>query len=503
MCVVIAMLAITSVATAATVNSISPSSTDRPLSGFKAVSASIYGTGFPLDAQVRLVGGGTTISASGETAISSTHIQCILNIPSTAYLGDYTLYVGSAYKTNAFKVTSGTVISSISPSSIMRPLSGSSTMTAVVNGGGFRSGAQVKLTGGSTTIYATGETTSGSTQIRCALNIPSTASLGSYTVWVQNPRSVWVARSNAFVIRPSLVVLRSVSKISPSSAYRPLSGFKTMTAYVYGTGFASGAQVKLTGGSTTIDAKNEVTVGSGQIRCTLTVPSTAYVGYYTVSVQNPGVTWVSKSSAFRVVATPVLISSISPSSANRPLSGSRTMTAYVYGSGFASGAQVKLTGGSTTIDAKNEVTAGSGQIRCTLTVPSTAYVGYYTVAVQNPGDTWVSKSSAFRVVAPVVITSPKVSGISPNSYTGGGGVQTSAVITGTGFVEGAKAKLQKSGSSFTFSTIRTIWVSPTRIEITFIVPRGLSTAGYYDVKVTNPNGMMGTLSRGFRCELIE
>ena len=406
MCVVIAMLAITSVATAATVNSISPSSTDRPLSGFKAVSASIYGTGFPLDAQVRLVGGGTTISASGETAISSTHIQCILNIPSTAYLGDYTLYVGSAYKTNAFKVTSGTVISSISPSSIMRPLSGSSTMTAVVNGGGFRSGAQVKLTGGSTTIYATGETTSGSTQIRCALNIPSTASLGSYTVWVQNPRSVWVARSNAFVIRPSLVVLRSVSKISPSSA-------------------------------------------------------------------------------------------------NRPLSGSRTMTAYVYGSGFASGAQVKLTGGSTTIDAKNEVTAGSGQIRCTLTVPSTAYVGYYTVAVQNPGDTWVSKSSAFRVVAPVVITSPKVSGISPNSYTGGGGVQTSAVITGTGFVEGAKAKLQKSGSSFTFSTIRTIWVSPTRIEITFIVPRGLSTAGYYDVKVTNPNGMMGTLSRGFRCELIE
>lgn len=82
-------------------------------------------------------------------------------------------------------------------------------------------------------------------------------------------------------------------------------------------------------------------------------------------------------------------------------------------------------------------------------------------------------------------------------------MQTSAVITGTGFVEGAKAKLQKSGSSFTFSTIRTIWVSPTRIEITFIVPRGLSTAGYYDVKVTNPNGMMGTLSRGFRCELIE
>ena len=121
----------------------------------------------------------------------------------------------------------------------------------------------------------------------------------------------------------------TVTGISPTSANRGT----TITAYVYGDQLpASGAQVAVAGGGTTIYATSETYVSPTTIRCTLSIPSTSYVGYYSVYVQNPGMTtWVSKASAFRVigVVTPT-VTGISPTSANR----GTTITAYIYGTNF-------------------------------------------------------------------------------------------------------------------------------------------------------------------------
>lgn len=195
------------------------------------------------------------------------------------------------------------------------------------------------------------------------------------------------------ITRSKTCGVATITGISPSSRTRPSSG----TVYVSGAGFQPSSQVwvKSTGG-TTYQVLGEVTTSANQIRGTLTIPSYAPLGYYTVYVQNPGRFAVSKANAFRVTV-PVLVpsvSSISPSSASR----GRTITALVYGGRFQPGAQVRLVGGATTIPASGETTIGSSQIRCTLSIPTTATRGYYGLYVQNPGGTWTGRSSAFLVL---------------------------------------------------------------------------------------------------------
>ncbi len=356
----------------------------------QTIKVSIAGTNFQPNAQVKLTGGTTTILATGETTSGTTTITCTVAVPSTAYLGYYTVSVQNPGMTtwvsraNAFRVLGPSTVTGISPVSMAR---GATRTDVSISGTNFVSGTQVKLTGGTTTILATAEATTGTTKITCTVAVPSTAYLGSYTVSVQSPgTTTWVSRAGAFsVLGPS-----TVAGISPTTANRGT----TITATVTGTNLASGAQVRVTGGTTTILATGETTNAAGtQITCTVAVPSTAYLGSYTVAVQNPGTsTWIPRASAFKVLG-PLTVTGISPTTAKR----GTTITATVTGTNFASGAQVRLTGGGTTISATGETLVSASQIRCTVAVPSTAYLGYYAVSVQNKGmTTWIPRASAFR-----------------------------------------------------------------------------------------------------------
>ncbi|HOT95213.1 MAG TPA: IPT/TIG domain-containing protein, partial [Methanoregulaceae archaeon] len=203
----------------------------------------------------------------------------------------------------------------------------------------------------------------------------------------------------------------SVTGISPTSANRGT----TVTAYVYGSGFVPGTQVALMRTGAAVYATGEVIVSSNVIRCTLAIPASQATGLYGVVVQVPGqTTWNGKANAFTVNAAPApTVTSISPTSANR----GTTITAYVYGTNFQTGTQIAIAGGGTTVYATGETTLNANTVRCTLAIPSTAYIGYYSVYAQNPGTTtWVSKTNIFQVRG---TTPPTVTSISPTSANRG------------------------------------------------------------------------------------
>ena len=462
-----------------TVTAISPASAARGATGTYTVT----GTNFVAGAEVAVQGGTagtTTVYATGETVLSATQVRCTLAIPTNAYPGPYTVFVrnpggGWISKAGAFTVTPPTpTVTGISPASAARGATGTCTVT----GTNFVAGAEVAVkggTGGTTTVYATGETVLSATQVRCTLAIPTNAYPGPYTVFVRNPGGGWISKAGAFTVTPPTP---TVTGISPASAARGATGTCTVT----GTNFVAGAEVAVkggTGGTTTVYATGETVLSATQVRCTLAIPTNAYPGPYTVFVRNPGGGWISKAGAFTVTPPTPTVTGISPASAARGATGTCTVT----GTNFVAGAEVAVkggTGGTTTVYATGETVLSATQVRCTLAIPTNAYPGPYTVFVRNPGGGWISKAGAFTVTSPA----PTVTAISPASAARGAiGTFT---VTGTNFVAGAEVAVQggTGGTTTVYATGET-FVSSTQLRCTLAIPAGAYPGGYY-VYVRNP-----------------
>ena len=270
-----------------------------------------------------------------------------------------------------------------------------------VFGTGFADGAQVGLARGGTTIEATAETFISSTHIRCNLGIPAGADTGPYDVGVMNPSGAAGYRADAFTVYPQ----PTVTSVSPVSA---APGDTVPIFLVTGVNYDAGAQVYVQGGSTTIYGTSEILIKPNQIRCTLVVPASAYIGFYDVYVTNhPDLDYLlGRAGAFSVIAPTPTITGITPATA---LAG-ETPTVDVYGTGFANGAEVVIqggpSGGPTQIAATGETFISPTQVRCTLAIPADAYIGPYTAFVRNSGGEWVYKLDAFTVTAPPVLAVP-------------------------------------------------------------------------------------------------
>lgn len=100
-----------------------------------------------------------------------------------------------------------------------------------------------------------------------------------------------------------------IESVPAITNFAPATGYRGSTVYatVVGTGFATGARVRISGGGQTIEATDVSIPGPTYtwIYCTLAIPATAYVGTWNVDVQNPGsTTWVSKAGVLAVQDTP-------------------------------------------------------------------------------------------------------------------------------------------------------------------------------------------------------
>ncbi len=203
-CILLALVAVTATATAATVTGISRSS------GYQGdtITVSVYGSGFVAGTEVALMRTGAAIWTTGNTVVNSGTIKCTIPIGGAA-TGLYHVVVklpGQTYwtgKGNAFTVLPGIRVTGISPNTVER----GKTFTATVYGTSFLPGTEVALEmyGGKPVYYATGETYLSPTAVRCTLTVPANAPLGYYNVYIRHPvfrggTNGWIYGRNLFKV---------------------------------------------------------------------------------------------------------------------------------------------------------------------------------------------------------------------------------------------------------------------------------------------------------------
>ncbi len=447
----------------------------------------LTGTGFLTGAAVKLTATGKSdIVATNVTVVSPTKITCTLPLTGAA-AGVYAVVVTnvdsqSGSKSGAFTVTAPPApkVTAIVPT---KGLNNASLSVTNLAGTGFLSGAAVKLTAtGKATITATDVVVVSATKITCTLPL-SGAAVGVYTVVVTNVDAQSGSKASAFTV--TAPPAPKVSAITPNKGINNASLRVTNLA---GTGFVSGAAVKLTAtGKPTITATDVAVVSSTRITCTLPL-SGAAAGTYTVVVTNPDSQSGSKSGAFTVTAPPApKVSAITPTKGINNASLSVTNLA---GTGFVSGAAVKLTAtGKATITATGVTVVSATKITCTLPLTGAA-VGVYAVVVTNPDAQSGSKAGAFTVTAP---PAPKVTAITPSKGANTGWLSVTN-LAGTGFVSGAAVKLTATGKPTITATDVSV-VSATKITCT--LPLTGAAVGVYAVVVTNPDAQSGSKASAF------
>jgi len=181
------------------------------------------------------------------------------------------------------------------------------------------------------------------------------------------------------------------------------------------------------------------------------------------------------------------------------------------GSGFQSGASVRLVKSGTSINATSVVLVSSSHMTCAFAIPSDTSSGTWDVVITNPDGQSVTYSNYFTVhgstsAASTTSTTTTVAGSSftitsvmaspvatggPTGWIGTLTIVTSkAVQPGTGLV----VTLSKSGQSTIY--VYNPPVSTAGTTITAQVPQTVYS-GSWDVTVTNPDGSFGKLTNGF------
>jgi IPT/TIG domain len=357
--------------------------------------------------------------------------------------GSYLCTGGSGYRGPTGVGTPDGVISGSAPAPSLAvtsvtpdegPTAGHTTVT--IKGSDFVKGATVTIGGkaSSVTVHSETELTA----------VTAAGSAGSDEVVVTDTNGTSTGGPSYTYVAPPKP---TVSAISPAEG----STVSATSVTITGSGFVSGATVKIGGKASSVKVLSSTEI-------TAKTPTSAAGSDEVVVTDADGTS--SGGPSYTYVAPPVpTVSAISPVEGSTAAGTSVTVT----GSGFVSGASVKIGGKATavTVVSPTEITARTP-----------AHVaGSYEVAVTDLDGT-SSAGPSYTYVAP---PKPRVDSISPNEGSTSGA--TAVTITGSGFVAGATVKIGGKATSVTV-------VSAT--EITAKTPSSGATS--HEAVVTDKNG---------------
>jgi hypothetical protein len=428
---------------APTVTTIAP--TSGTANGGTAIT--ITGTGFLAGATVSLGGtAATNVNVASSTSITATtaaHAAGAVSVVVTnsdAQAG--TLANGYTYTASNPAPT----VTSISPTN--GATAGGTSVT--ITGTGFLTGATVSFGG----TAATNVNVVGSTSITATT--PAHAA-GAVNVVVTNTDAQAGTLNNGYTYGNPAPTVTSISPTTGSVA-----GGTSVT--ITGTGFLTGATVKL--GGTAATGVNVVSATS----ITATTPAHA-AGAVSVVVTNTDTQTGTLTNGFTYGNPAPTVTSITPNTGTA--SGGTSVT--ITGTGFLTGATVSL--GGTAATNVNVVSATS------ITATTTAHAaGAVTVTVTNTDAQSGSLTNGYTYSSN---PAPTVTSISPNTGLSTGG--TAVTITGTGFLAGATVSL--GGTAATGVNV----VSSTSITAT----TPAHAAGAVTVTVTNSDAQSGSLASGY------
>ena len=343
------------------------------------------------------------------------------------------------------------LVSSISPTSG----SGSGGTAVTITGTGFLSGATVSIGG-----TATGVNVVSSTSITATTPAHST---GAVNVVVTNTDNQAGTLTNGYSYNPSNPA-PTVSVISPATG--TAAGGTSVT--ITGTGFLTGAMVKLGGTAAT----NVNVVSSTSITATTAAHSAGAVSVVVTNTDSQNGTLTNGYSYTNPVPN---VTSIAPKSG--PAAGGTSVT--ITGTGFLSGAAVSL--GGTAATGVNVVSSTS------ITATTAAHAaGAVSVVVTNSDGQNGTLSNGFTYVA-----APTITAVNPATGPIGGG--TGSTITGTNFVSGATVSF--GGTAATGVTVAG--------STSIIATAPSHAAGTVDVVVTNPDLQSAKLANSYTYSATE
>lgn len=393
----------------------------------------VNGTGFSSNTAVLL---GTASCAVQTINTAGTTLTCTSS-PAAAGIVSATVTNpdGQTYsKSNAFSYGVPPTIVSVSPNTGL--VQGGTAIT--ISGSGFVSGVNVKLG----TSNCNNTVLNSSTSISCT----TPSGTGSVDVLVTNPDTQFASLQNGFTyITPPPDIIT----FSPMTG--PLAGGNSIT--ITGTGFRTGATVKIGNNSCTNSS-----ITSTTISCLVPAGTEGSVG---VKVTNPD--GQSKEIFYYTYRAAPSVLSVTPSSGRE----SGGFVATVEGSRFY-GAPAVYFGG---VPCTGVILESS--IRLTCIIPS-GNPGPVAVSVTNPDGQTGTRANAFTYNP-----TPTITGVIPSSVSVVGG--TTISVLGTNFISGAVVRVGSNICTQTFAS--SIWIN-------CIVPPG--NAGPAQVNVINPDGQVAS-----------
>lgn len=365
-------------------------------------------------------------------------------------------------------------IASIDPPSANK----GSTVQFTLTGTGFQSGFTAKLINELGTEYSV-----SSTQYVSSTSVKVTVYLGDGPTSTQK---IKVINPDGQSMQISFTAQEptpapTISSITPNSVTKGQSATFTLT----GTGFQSGFTAKLIN-----ELGTEYNVSSTQFISSSSITVTAYLGSGSTSTQkikiiNPDgqSTQINFTALGNVTSAPT-ISSISPSSANKGMTATFTLT----GTGFQSGFSAQLIN---EVGTAYDIASSSTQFVSDQQVKVTVYLGSGTTSTQaikiiNPD----SQSAQINFTAIGDLSSaPTISSISPSSITKGQTVIFT--LTGTNFQNGFTAKLiNELGTEYNASS--TQFISSTSVKVTVYL--GSGTTSTQTIKIINPDNQSTSIN---------
>ena len=455
---------------------------------------------------------GTTVVV---TARTTTTLTAQVTIDPDALTGPVWIAVdngdgGTAPKcalTGALTITPRPTASSVSPSFLNPPTSGSTTVTVALEGSNFGSGTTVSLGPASgqavADVVASTPQVASSARMTFVATVPSTAYGGPRDLTITNLDGGRKVVAGAISVVTTGAVTVTPASIGAGAVSAPLT--------VTGTGlnpsstitFANAAGSDVTGVQVTAGV-----VASGPSGTSLVVPVTVLAsttpGAYTVTVTSPeglattGSFTISPPPAISTVGRTSVGASTSPVSYGQ---SSSAQTLYLGGSGFAT------SGGTPAIVAVNAgvvvsgvtisgvtVAAGGASLTAAVAIDATATVGTYALQVTNPDLGRTTLASSLTVTA-----KPTLTGITDNNNFGAGASNRTVTLSGTGLIAGATVRFTRTGDTTGAQvTVDSVVSSDSNRQLLLGISIASSaTTGSRSITVTNPDGGSATLVDAF------